>query len=135
MIQNILNMNNGILLLLIIFLHIYADFNMQGIMAEMKQKDWWKKYPKKYQYDYVMPLIGHAFQWSFFVHLPVTIYAVLSNISTLEFYACASIVFHTIIHAWIDTKKANDHTTTLIRDQFFHMLQLIAIWAIFCWIK
>lgn len=133
--ENILNMNNGILLLLILFLHIFADFNLQGIMADMKQKDWWKKYPSQYHFDYVMPLIGHSFQWSFVIHLPITIYAVLTNISTMEFYTCASIVIHTMIHAWIDTRKANDHKITLIRDQFFHMLQLITIWAIFCWLK
>ena len=133
--QKILNMNNGILLLLIIFLHIYADFNMQGIMAEMKQKDFWKKFDKKYQFDYVMPLIGHAFQWAFVVHLPAIIYTVIVSSSFLEMYCCMSVVFHTIMHAWIDTLKANDKKTTLIQDQFYHMLQLIMIWATFCWLK
>ena len=128
-------MNNGILLLLIIFLHVVADFNMQGVMADLKQKDFWKKYDKKYQFDYVMPLIGHAFQWSFTIHLPMTIVAVVTQKNCLELYVCMSIVFHTILHAWIDTLKANDHKTTLIQDQFYHMLQIIFIWAIYCWIK
>lgn len=133
--DNVLNMNNGILLLLILFLHVYADFNMQGIMADMKQKEWWKKYPQKYQFDYVMPLIGHAFQWAFMVHVPEIIYIVMTNSSGLEIYCCMSIIFHTILHAWIDTLKANDHKTTLIQDQFYHLLQLIVIWAVFCWLK
>lgn len=128
-------MNNGILLLLIIFLHVVADFNMQGVMADLKQKDFWKKYDKKYQFDYVMPLIGHAFQWSFTIHLPVIIAAVATQKDCLELYACMSIVFHTILHAWIDTLKANDHKTTLIQDQFYHMLQIILTWAVYCWIK
>lgn len=128
-------MNDGILLLLIIFLHVVADFNMQGIMAEMKQKDFWKKYDKKYQFDYVMPLIGHAFQWSFTIHLPMTGAAVVTQKDCLELYVCMSIVFHTILHAWIDTLKANDHKTTLIQDQFYHMLQIILMWAVYCWIK
>ena len=128
-------MNNGILLLLIIFLHIVADFNLQGVMADLKQKDFWKKYDKKYQFDYVMPLIGHAFQWSFTIHLPMTIAAVATQKDCLELYVCMSIVFHTILHAWIDTLKANDHKTTLIQDQFYHMLQIILTWAVYCWIK
>lgn len=133
--QKLYEMNNGILLLVIIFLHIFADFNLQGIMADMKQKDFWKKYPSKYQLDYVMPLIGHAFQWSFFVHLPILLVATWIQIDLIEMYAALSIVFHTIVHAGIDTLKANDHKTTLIQDQFYHILQLIVIWAIYCWIK
>lgn len=133
--EKFINMNNGILLLLIIFLHVFADFNMQGIMAQMKSKDYWKKYDKKYQFDYVMPLIGHAFQWAFIVNLPVTIAAIYTGAGCLEMFACMSIVFHTILHAGIDTLKANDHKTTLIQDQFYHMLQLILLWAVYCLIK
>lgn len=133
--QKLYEMNNGILLLVIIFLHVLADFNLQGIMADMKQKEFWKKYPSKYQFDYVMPLIGHAFQWSFFVHLPILLVAIWIQRDLLEMYAALSIVFHTIVHAGIDTLKANDHKTTLIQDQFYHILQLIVIWAIYCLIK
>ena len=133
--QYLLNMNNGILLLLILFLHVFADFNMQGIMADMKQKEFWKKYDKKYKFDYVMPLIGHAFQWSFVVNLPITLTAILTQKDCLEMYCCMSIIFHTIIHAGIDTLKANDHKKTLIQDQFFHILQLILMWAVYCWVK
>lgn len=133
--EKFINMNNGILLLLIIFLHVFADFNMQGIMAQMKSKDYWKKYDKKYQFDYVMPLIGHSFQWSFMVNLPMTIAAIYTEADCLEMFVCMSIVFNTILHTIIDTWKANDHKTTLIKDQFYHTLQLILLWAVYCIIK
>lgn len=133
--EKFINMNNGILLILIIFLHVLADFNMQGIMAQMKSKDYWKKYDKKYQFDYVMPLIGHSFQWSFIVNLPITITAIYTGADCLEMFVCMSIIFHTILHAYIDTLKANDNKTTLIQDQFYHMLQLILLWVVYCIIK
>lgn len=128
-------MNNGILLLLIIFLHVIADFNMQGHMEEMKKKDFWKRFDKKYQFDYVMPLIGHAFQWAFTIHIPMTVTAIITQKDCLEMYCCMAIVFHTILHAYIDTLRANDKKITLIQDQFYHMLQIILTWAVFCWVK
>lgn len=36
-------MNNCFLLLLMIFLHIVDDYYLQGILASMKQKEWWNK--------------------------------------------------------------------------------------------
>lgn len=36
-------MNNCFLLLLMIFLHIVDDYYLQGILASMKQKEWWHK--------------------------------------------------------------------------------------------
>ena len=133
--EKFINMNNGILLLLIIFLHVLADFNMQSVIVQMKSKYYSKKYDEKYQFDYVMPLIGHSFQWSFMVNLPMTIAAIYTGTNFLEMFVCMSIVFNAVLHAGIDTLKANDHKTTLIQDQFYHMLQLILLWAVYCFIK
>ena len=32
--------------LLMILLHVIDDFHLQGILASMKQKEWWKKQKK-----------------------------------------------------------------------------------------
>ena len=49
-------MDKTFILLLMIFLHIIDDFNLQGIMASMKQKEWWKSHPeytKLYKFDWL----------------------------------------------------------------------------------
>lgn len=46
-------MNNCFLLLLMIFLHIVDDYYLQGILASMKQKEWWHKTAPEKMYRYV----------------------------------------------------------------------------------
>ena len=61
---------------IMLFLHILADYNLQGILASMKQKEWWiNTYnvninKTKYRYDYKAALLVHSFIWSFIVCLP-----------------------------------------------------------------
>lgn len=52
------------LVLLMIFLHIFADFTLQGLLGQLKQKNWWiDNYPQKlYKYDWIMSGILHAFE-------------------------------------------------------------------------
>ena len=130
---NFINMNNGFFLVIMIFLHVVADFNMQSSMVNMKEKKYWENQGEKNKFDYVMPLIGHAFQWSFMVHVPIMLYCIVTN--SLEELCYFSIVINSFIHAGIDTLKANDKKINLIQDQWLHMLQIIATWAIFCWSK
>ena len=68
-------MNNCFLLLLMIFLHIVDDYYLQGILASMKQKEWWHKAApeKMYRYDYIVALIMHGFSWAFMIMLPIAI--------------------------------------------------------------
>ncbi len=56
-----------------VFLHIIDDYLLQGVLAEMKQRDWWRKqYPERmYNYDYVMALAMHSLSWSFMIMLPI----------------------------------------------------------------
>ena len=133
MLQGFIYMNNGLLLIIMFFLHVLAEFNLQGMMEEMKRKDFWKKYDRKYQFDYTIVLIGHSFQWAFVLHLPIIIYCIVTK--ELETYCNFSIVANTFIHAIIDTSKENDKRLNLIQDQFCHILQIIATWAIFCNLK
>ena len=64
---NFINMNNGFFLVIMIFLHVVADFNMQSSMVNMKEKKYWENQGEKNKFDYVMPLIGNAFQWFMFL--------------------------------------------------------------------
>jgi len=49
-------MNDIAVLLCMFFLHIIDDFKLQGILADFKQKSWWKKnYPNElYKYDWII---------------------------------------------------------------------------------
>lgn len=56
-------MNDLFILIFMIFCHIIDDYFLQGILASMKQKVWWKEnYPDKiYSKDYLMALFMHSF--------------------------------------------------------------------------
>ena len=59
--------------LTMIFLHIVDDYYLQGILAQMKQKKFWKEQTpdELYKYDYIWALIMHAFSWTFMIMLPL----------------------------------------------------------------
>lgn len=118
-------MNDGFILLLMIFLHIVDDYCLQGILASMKQKEWWKsqkEYKSLYKYDYIVALIMHSFSWTFMVMLPL-----ISHIGT-AFY----IVFfaNVIIHGVTDNLKANEFKINLVQDQTIHLIQIIVTFII-----
>ena len=50
---------NLFILLSMIFLHIIDDYGLQGIMKDLKQKQWWQKNApdQLYRYDYIVALI------------------------------------------------------------------------------
>ena len=112
-----------------LFCHVIDDFYLQGILASMKQKIWWKKqeqYKEKYKYDYVVALIIHSFSWVFMIMLPIAIYLKF-NLGWL--YLAYPI--NLVIHAIIDDLKANKLKINLIVDQSIHIIQIIIIWVIF----
>lgn len=121
-------MSVSFVILAMIFLHIVADFNLQGIMGEFKQKSWWQKnYPeKKYKYDYISVLLLHSFSWTFCIMLPLAIYY---NFNTGALFVILAIA-NTIVHALIDHLKANMLKINLIVDQMLHMWQIAATAAI-----
>lgn len=117
------------ILLTMLFCHVIDDFYLQGILASMKQKIWWKKqeqYKEKYKYDYVVALIIHSFSWVFMIMLPIAIYLKF-NLGWL--YLAYPI--NLVIHAIIDDLKANKLKINLIVDQSIHIIQIIIIWVIF----
>ena len=84
-------MNNIITcIILMIFMHIVDDYYLQGILASMKQRLWWKQRASEptYRYDYIWALLMHAFSWTFMIMLPPLYLFKLSfnNIGVLIFF-------------------------------------------------
>ena len=68
--------NKTFILFSMIFLHIIDDYKLQGILASMKQKRWWreqKEYKPFYKYDYIIALIDHSISWTFMIMLPIAL--------------------------------------------------------------
>lgn len=109
-------------ILLMIFFHIVDDYYLQGILASMKQKSWWKQNApsKLYEHDYIWALIMHSFSWAFMIMLPIACVQQF-NIG-FEFFIL--FVLNVAIHAFTDNAKANWKLINLWQDQFIHMLQI-----------
>lgn len=111
-----------------IFLHIIDDYILQGILASMKQKEWWQKNaPEKlYKYDYIIALLAHSFEWAFMIMLP---FALKQHFHYSEQYL-TMIAFNTAIHAFVDDLKANKKVINLIADQTAHLAQIVFTYLI-----
>lgn len=110
------------LVLLMIFLHIFADFTLQGLLGQLKQKNWWiNNYPQKlYKYDWIMSGILHAFEWAFVIYIPIFI----KYKFVLTLPIGISFTINIIIHFIIDHLKANKQNISLTVDQIYHILQI-----------
>ena len=115
-----------------IFMHIVDDFYLQGILAKMKQKDWWKQEAPDalYKNDYMIALILHAFSWTFMVMLPITVLMIVQDKFNIHFYLFF-FVLNWFIHTLTDHLKANKKTINLIIDQIVHILQIVYTWINF----
>lgn len=96
--------------------HYIADFHLQGMLGDLKQREWWQKnHPDpKYSGDYRTAGIIHAFVWSILTFLPFC---------QSPWYVCA-VAVNTIIHYIVDDAKANRHLISLSTDQSAHLLQI-----------
>ena len=126
-------MSNLLVLVAMLFFHIVDDYYLQGILATLKQKDWWTKNTRNdlYKYDYIIALAEHAFSWSFMIHIPVFVFCYVTN-TFMNMHTMACILFiNTIIHAIVDDQKANRHTINLVIDQVIHIMQVVFTWFIY----
>ena len=118
-------MNVVTILVLMLFMHIVDDFYLQGVLARMKQRDWWyseqanlplakerdkckelhglRNIKQMYEKDYIIALIMHAFSWSVSITLPI-FFSVNWN-PHWAFYLM--ILANCIIHFIVDDLKAN----------------------------
>lgn len=119
------------ILLAMLFCHIVDDYYLQGILASMKQKDWWRtkqeSYSEKYRYDYIMALFEHAFSWTFMIMLPIFIVSKFQVSLSL----CLVFLVNWIIHVITDNLKANKKKINLVEDQSIHIVQVVITFALF----
>ena len=121
--------NKTFILFSMIFLHIIDDYKLQGILASMKQKRWWreqKEYKPFYKYDYIIALIDHSISWTFMIMLPIAL--------ELEFnigWWVVAYIVNIAIHAFVDDLKANQLKINLVIDQLIHTMQILVTWAVF----
>ena len=111
------------ILLLMVFLHIIDDYKLQGILASMKQKKYWKENAPDilYEHDYIMALATHAFSWAFMIMLPVA-WTLHFN---LTFGFVIIFIINWVLHAIVDDLKCNKFKINLIEDQLIHLIQII----------
>lgn len=116
------------ILIEMILFHIIADFNLQGILADFKQKSWWKqKAPEKlYSHDWLISLIIHSFTWAVFMMLPIAIFK--QGAPDVWFYILLAV--NIVVHAIIDDFKANKLKISLVTDQICHLGQIILTFTI-----
>ena len=115
-------MKGVLILFTMIFCHIVDDYYLQGILASMKQKAWWRKqesYNENYKHDYIIALIMHAFSWAFMISIPLII------VGAKEIGIAVAIMINATIHAIIDDLKANKKKINLVQDQYCHFLQVL----------
>ena len=113
-----------------IFAHIVDDYYLQGILASMKQKSWWKKqegYTNLYKYDYKMALLMHSMSWSIMILMPAMILFNPSSYLLLTLF-----ILNTLTHYHVDNLKANKKAINLMVDQTFHLIQVIFSWIMIC---
>lgn len=115
-----------LILLSMVFCHIVDDYYLQGILASMKQKQWWiQNAPDKmYKYDYIMALFMHSFSWAFMIMLVPTLYVILFGGTLYPLLFIANVM----MHMTVDNAKANLKKINLIQDQGIHMLQILWTW-------
>lgn len=130
------------LLMMMVALHVFADFHLQGILADLKQQGWWKdqmcKFVKKmdcgdgvdwiYDKDYTAALWLHAFEWSFIVCIPLMWFV------GMNWVGAVLVLLNTAIHAYIDDLKCNLMEINLVTDQCCHLVQILctlALWMVY----
>lgn len=116
--------------LAMVFMHILDDYRLQGILASMKQKEWWeaqKEYNPLYKYDYVAALIMHSYSWSFMIMFPI---AIMLNFDISIGFVIA-LFANMIVHCIVDDLKANKKKINLVVDQTIHIIQILITGLIF----
>lgn len=120
-----------IVLIAMIAIHIKYDFK-QGLLAEFKQKSWWKKeFPDKdwYKMEWVLPLLLHGFLWTTLIMIPPTLYLYYIGDDRMPTVVYVMIFLgNTLIHALVDHLKANIRELNLTEDQLLHISQIIFTW-------
>ena len=107
--------------LLMILLQVIDDFHLQGILANMKQKEWWKKqegYKDLYKDDYMTALMIHSLSWSIFISIPLWFFPIQPYLISIV------VIVNAAIHYYVDDLKCNKLKISLSTDQCIHFWQI-----------
>lgn len=120
------------IILLMIFCHIIDDYYLQGILASMKQKSWWRENAPQdlYKHDYIAALIMHGFSWAMMTMLPALVYLFVTGAAINMTLINILMLLHALCHALIDHLKANVRALNLVQDQCLHIAMVAAVGCI-----
>ena len=115
---------------LCLILHFFADFTLQGCLANLKCQEWWNEhYPQHlYAKDYICALWIHSLYWTLITAAPI-IWLWTANVGILVLL----LAVHVVLHAWTDHEKANKRSINLTADQSIHLVQvvlLVGVWVV-----
>ena len=124
------------MILLMLLLHLIADYTLQGCLANLKQRKWWVDTGKangmtmqeiaKYKHDYKCGMLCHSLYWTLITFFPLIFLSLHCN------WAIAILVMvNTAIHYVVDDLKANQGKLTLWQDQGLHLLQIVLTCIVF----
>lgn len=121
-------MSNAFAILLMIFFHIVADYNLQGWLASAKQKYYWEENAPDdlYKHDHICALITHSLAWSFMIMLPIAYVWQFE----INFGFVIILLVNTALHALVDHAKANWKQINLWQDQLVHLCQILVTSAL-----
>ena len=111
-----------IVLILMLLAHFFADFHLQGILADMKQEQWWNN--SKNKYDYLAALAIHSAEWTLWMMIPLFLLPYL-DLGMFLLLAALNIV----VHSLTDNSKANYRDINLVQDQLIHLAQIAFTYA------
>lgn len=111
-----------IVLILMLLTHFFADFHLQGILADMKQEQWWNN--SKNKYDYLAALAIHSAEWTLWMMIPLFL---LPHLDLGMFLLLAAL--NIVVHSLTDNSKANCKDISLIQDQIIHLAQIAFTYA------
>lgn len=126
-----------LILIEMLFLHCFADYQLQGVLASMKQKEWWiKQAPNivefnrsQYKNDYKAALVAHSLEWSFAVLFPMFYSTTNFLVYSIILYVTL-LVANTYFHYMVDDSKANKKMLNLVEDQLLHLGQILFSWLL-----
>ena len=135
------------ILLLMLLMHYIEDFHLQGCLANLKQKKWWREqmsnnnYVLKhsiYKNDYKMALFAHSIENAIFVMLPLIIDLLISefthHLRNTWILFIPSTLLILVSHYLIDNEKANKMKINLIQDQLYHLGIIFLIFISYFWV-
>lgn len=124
-----------IVLILMIEMHILADYKTPDCLQNFKQQKWWKdNFPNKdwWKTEFIVGLGLHAFQWALFIMIPPVSYTLYTDPAKPGINSLPSIfILNILIHAYVDHLKANKGKLSLIEDQLMHFIQIIVTWILY----